>query len=234
MLTHIPFTQLFKADHGWLKKSSFHFSFAEYVDSNNMHYGPLRVMNDDFIAPHTGFDTHPHKDMEIITYILRGELTYQDCMRNNERLGRGSMQYASAGTGIRHTEHNEGDEEVHLIQTWILPSAKGLNPEYYSKTFTLEDRHNCWLHLIGPKGTEGVPNIYQDANMYVSEVDNGKVLDFDLQEGRQLYLKVMEGSAEMNGVTFVQGDAGKLSEVTLKVKALSDVHILLVEMQEIT
>ena len=135
MLTHIPFTQLFKADHGWLKKSSFHFSFAEYVDSSNMHYGPLRVMNDDF---------------------------------------------------------------------------------------------------IGPKGTEGVPNIYQDANMYVSEVDKGKVLDFDLQEGRQLYLKVMEGSAEMNGMTFIQGDAGKLSDVTLKVKALSDVHILLVEMQEIT
>ncbi|NOR56688.1 MAG: cupin domain-containing protein [Sulfurovum sp.] len=234
MLTHIPFTQLFKADHGWLKKSSFHFSYAEYLDRNNTHYGALRVMNDDFIAPHTGFDTHPHKDMEIVTYILRGELTYQDSMRNNERLGRGSMQYLSAGTGIRHTEHNEGDEEVHLIQIWILPSATGLTPEYESKIFTLEERQNFWLHLIGPKGTKGVTHISQDTNMYVSEVEKGKVLDFDLQKGRQLYIKVMEGSAEINGVTFVQGDAGKLSGVTLNVKALSDVHILLVEMQEIT
>lgn len=195
-----------------------------------MHYGTLRVMNDDIIQAHTGFDTHPHQDMEIVTYIISGELTHQDSMGNKESLGRGAIQYLSAGTGITHSEKNEGDEEVHLIQTWILPQAKGLEPQYGSKVFDPETRHNKWLHLIAPEGTLDVINIYQDANMYVSELDKNKSLTFELGESRQLYVKVMEGEVNINDIIFKEGDAAEVSGEDLNVEALSDVHILLVEM----
>ena len=230
LMTHIPFNTLYAADHGWLQ-SRFHFSFAEYHDRTNMHYGALRVMNDDIIQPHTGFDTHPHQDMEIITYIIRGELTHQDSMGNKECLGRGAIQYLSAGTGITHSEKNEGDEEVHLIQTWILPEAKGLNPRYGSKIFDPETRHNRWLHLVGSDDTGSAIPVYQDANMYVSELDKNKSLTFSLGKHRQLYVKVMEGDVNVNGVVFEQGDAAKVAGEDLHVQALKDVHILLVEMQ---
>ena len=231
MMRHIPFKSLYKAQHDWLT-TRFHFSFAEYHNSDNMHYGALRVMNDDFIQAHRGFDTHPHNDMEIITYILSGELTHQDSMGNKESLGRGCMQYLSAGTGITHSEKNEGDEVVHVIQTWILPQAKGLEPQYGSKIFTFEDRHNKWLHLIAPEGTPNITNIYQDANMYVSELDSGKVLTFKLKKSRQIYLKVLEGEVSINGFVFREGDAAEVENENLRVKALYKTHIMLIEMKK--
>lgn len=196
-----------------------------------MHYGALRVMNDDIIQPHTGFDAHAHQDMEIITYIIRGELTHQDSMGNKENLGRGAVQYLSAGKGITHSEKNEGDKEVHLIQTWILPKTKGLNPRYGSKVFDPETRHNRWLHLVGSDETDSAIPIYQDANIYVSELDKKGTLTFKLGENRQLYVKIMEGDANVNGVVFEQGDAAKVSGEDLRVEALGDVHLLLVEME---
>ncbi len=196
-----------------------------------MRYGALRVMNDDIVQPHTGFDTHPHEDMEIITYVIRGELTHQDSMGNKESLGRGSIQYLSAGTGITHSEKNESDEEVHLIQTWILPEAKGLIPQYGSMIFDSETRLNKWLHIIAPQGTSNVINIYQDANMYVSELDKNKSLTFELGENRQLYVKVMEGEARINDMVLKEGDAAEVSDEDLSVEALNDVHLLLVEMK---
>lgn len=229
-MKHIPIDSVYKAQHGWLQ-SHFHFSFAQYQDKENMHFGALRVMNDDLVQAHSGFNEHPHHDMEIITYVIRGELTHKDSMGNKESLGRGAIQYLSAGTGITHSEDNEGDEEVHLIQTWILPSEKGLNPQYGSKIFEEQEHHNKWLHLIAPEGTKNVINIYQDANMYVTELDSGKVLDFVVSPHRQVYIKVMEGSANINTVKYKQGDAGEIVEEDITVQALSDVHILLVEMK---
>jgi len=231
MTTIIPFSSLYAVDHGWLQ-SRFHFSFAEYHDRENMHYGVLRVMNDDIIQPHTGFGTHPHRDMEIITYVIRGELTHEDNMGNKESLGRGAVQYMSAGTGVAHSEKNEGDEEVHLIQTWILPSAKGQTPRYGSKVFDSEARHNSWLHLVGSDDTGAAIPIYQDANMYVTELDQNRTLSFGLGKNRQLYVKVMEGRAKLNGMLFEQGDAAKVSDEDLHVEALESVHILLVEMEK--
>jgi len=189
-------------------------------------------MNDDIIQPHTGFGTHPHEDMEIITYVIRGELTHQDSMGNKESLGRGSVQYLSAGTGITHSEKNEGDEEVHLIQTWILPHAKGLQPQYGSRVFEPEARHNKWLHLTAPFGTPDIINIYQDANMYVSELDQNKTLTFELGKNRQLYVKLMEGDAKINGMEFNEGDAAEVSDEDLHVEAMRNAHILLVEMKK--
>jgi len=197
-----------------------------------MHYGVLRVMNDDIIQAHTGFGTHPHQDMEIITYIIRGELTHQDSMGNKESLGRGDVQYLSAGTGITHSEKNEDDEEVHLIQTWILPKTKGLKPRYGSKVFESETRHNRWLHLVGSDKTDSAIPIYQDANMYVSELNKNKNLIFELRKNRQLYVKVMEGEASINDIVFEEGDAAEVSGENLRVEALSDVHLLLVEMEK--
>jgi len=229
MMKHIPFRTLYTAEHGWLE-SRFHFSFAEYYNKDNVRYGVLRVMNDDLIQSHTGFGTHPHRDMEIITYIIRGELTHEDSMGNKESLGRGSMQYLSAGTGITHSEMNEGDEEVHLIQTWILPNAKGKTPQYGSKIYDIEERHNRWLHLIAPEGTKDITNIYQDANMYVTELDNGKELDFELGSDRQVYLKVMEGEVSVNDFIFREGDSAEIVSENIYLRGVSHAHILLVEM----
>jgi len=229
MIIPIAFNSLYAANHGWLE-SHFHFSFAEYHDRENIHFGVLRVMNDDIIAPHTGFGTHPHHDMEIITYVLSGALTHQDSMGNAESLGRGSIQYMSAGTGVSHSEKNEGDVPVHLIQTWILPSYKGLLPRYGSKVFDVKARHNQWLHLIAPEGTPGVISIYQDANMFVSELDQNSTLGFTLKAGRQLYIKVMEGRGVINNSVFEPGDAAKVWDENLSIEALSAMHILLVEM----
>ncbi len=228
MIQHIPFNSLYSADRGWLQ-SNFHFSFAEYIDINNRQYGPLRVMNDDIIKPHSGFDTHPHHDMEIITYILRGELTHEDSMGHKESLGRGCIQYMSAGTGLTHSETNEGDDDIHLIQTWILPNKKGLKPQYGSKVFEFEDRHNRWLHLVGPNGSDAKINIYQDASMFCSEIDASKKLDFNLKDDRALYLKVMEGSADINGTIFKQGDAAKIEGEDIHVEAIENTNLLLVE-----
>lgn len=229
MIKRIPFASLYEADHGWLK-SRFHFSFAEYRNPDNIHYGPLRVMNDDIVTPHNGFAMHPHENMEIITYIIRGELTHQDSMGNKESLGRGDVQYMSAGSGVMHSEINEGDEEVRLIQTWILPKEKGLKPQYGSRRFAPGERHNRWLRVAGPAGSDAAITIYQDANMYAGEIDAGVTLGFDLRPGRQLYLKVMEGRAEINGVVFEEGDAAEVTDEALHVEAISGVHLLAVEM----
>ena len=123
MIKHIPFESLHVSSQGWLE-SRFHFSFAQYHNPQNMNFGVLRVMNDDVIAPHTGFGTHPHRDMEIFTYVLEGELTHEDSMGNKETLQAGDIQYLSAGTGIYHSEKNDGDVPVRLIQTWIVPHTK--------------------------------------------------------------------------------------------------------------
>jgi len=232
MMKHIPFRSLYQVDHGWLK-SHFHFSFAEYHDNDNMHYGALRVMNDDVIQAHTGFGTHPHRDMEIITYIIRGELTHEDSMGNKESLGRGSMQYLSAGTGITHSEKNEGNEEVHLIQTWILPREKNKTPQYGSKVFNDEDRHNTWLHLIAPEDTEDVTNIYQDAHMYVTELDNGKKLAFELGTDRQAYVKVMEGEVRINDFVCREGDAAQIEDENVVLKGIAHAHLLMIEMVKV-
>jgi redox-sensitive bicupin YhaK (pirin superfamily) len=231
MTRHIPYTSLYTADHGWLK-SRFHFSFAEYHNPDNIHYGPLRVMNDDRIAGNSGFGTHPHNDMEIITYVIKGALTHQDNMGHKETLGRGAIQYLSAGSGITHSEMNEGEEEVHLIQTWIIPAAKGLKPQYGSKVFDKSERHNRWLHLVGPQGSTAGIHIYQDASMFASEIDAGVTLTFDLQPDRQLYLKVMEGEGIVNGILFTAGDAAEVEGEPLKIEAAGDMHLLLVEMHK--
>ena len=229
MIRHIPFDSLYFAEHGWLQ-SRFHFSFAEYRNPDNVHFGPLRVMNDDVIAPGTGFGTHPHNDMEIITYVISGELTHKDSMGHSETLGRGDVQYMSAGTGVMHSETNEGSAPVHLIQTWIFPRARNLPPRYGSVRFSEADRRNRWLHFAGPDGGDTPVQFHQDANMYAAELDAGRTLAFTVEAGRQLYVKVMEGSVRVNAMMLEQGDAAEVTEEQLFFSADTYAHLLTVEM----
>ncbi|MDT8446090.1 MAG: pirin family protein [bacterium] len=227
MIRPIRFKDLFLSDLGWLR-SRFHFSFAEYRNPNNLNFGVLRVMNDDLVDPHQGFGRHPHRDMEIVTYVIQGGLTHQDSMGHRETLGPGDMQYMSAGTGVTHSEMNEGDQESRFLQMWVLPGQKGVAPKYGSKRFEPEERHNRWLQLIGPG--EGQVALAQDANFYVTELDAGQALDFQLGENRQVYLKLIEGQADLNGVEIGHGDAAEVLDEDLHLKTQPGAHILLVEM----
>jgi redox-sensitive bicupin YhaK (pirin superfamily) len=185
----------------WLK-SRFHFNFAEYSGGRD-HFGVLRVMNDDLVQPDRGFGEHPHRDMEIITFIIDGALTHRDSIsRKPETLGRGSIQYMTSGSGVRHSEHNlVKDKSLRFIQSWIVPRARGLTPAYGSMegtATTAEARRNRWAHLVSDANAKDVDTpvkIHQDCNMHVAELEPGAACtSLRLAEGRQAYMLVMEGS----------------------------------------
>lgn len=232
MIRIINFKDLFLSDLGWLQ-SKFHFSFAEYRNMDNLNFGALRVMNDDIVAAHQGFGRHPHADMEIVSYVISGSLSHQDSMNNKETLTRGDIQYMSAGTGITHSEMNEGEEEARFLQIWIIPEAKNLTPNYGSHRFQQSERLNQWLHLVGYKGNPenaAAAEIAQDANFYVTELEAGNNASFDVQEGRQVYLKVMEGEALLNGQSLIHGDAAEITEESIQIETKAGAHVLLIEM----
>ena len=147
----------------WLK-SIFHFSFADYYNPNNMNFGVLRVLNDDLINANSGFDTHPHKDMEIISYVVKGELTHGDSMENTSKLYRGHVQYMSAGTGVTHSEYNHGKPTLRILQIWILPDKKGYRPNYGEHPFKWPERKNQWLHIFSGKDGAAPIKINQNFN----------------------------------------------------------------------
>ncbi|GBG81087.1 hypothetical protein CBR_g31644 [Chara braunii] len=205
-LRHIPSSSLHVSTPTWWLESRFHFSFAEYYNPSNQEFGVLRVLNDDLVKPNSGFTTHPHRDMEIFTYILDGLLTHKDSMGSSETLGRGAVQYMSAGTGVRHSEMNHGDEMLRFLQIWIRPNRKGIPPNYGSRSFRKDDRHNKLHHVVtsyGRVGSQkdtgsGVIPIHQDANIFVSECDPGVQIQFPLEAQRQAYMVCMEGSLKVN------------------------------------
>jgi len=185
----------------WLK-SRFHFSFAEYGNPKNQDFGVLRVMNDDLVQPKRGFGTHPHRDMEIITYIVEGELTHKDSMGTEESLGRGSIQFMTAGNGVRHSEFNHGDRPLRFIQTWITPSAYGLKPNYGSCSGSASERKGKLQHLVSNVKDESVKTpveINQDCNAFATELKSGEKVTLDLPAGRMAYLLCMEGGVRLNG-----------------------------------
>jgi len=186
----------------WLE-SRFHFSFAGYYDKSRMNFGVLRVLNDDLVQPSEGFSTHPHNNMEIISYVVDGGLTHQDSMGTKETLYRGSVQYMSAGTGVTHSEYNDSASDIlRFLQIWIVPDKRGHIPRYGSKVFTLADRLNKIQHLVGneqdPTRPETVIPIHQDANIFVSELEERKHVTFTLKPSRQIYGVCIEGSLLFN------------------------------------
>ncbi|MDR7855782.1 pirin family protein [Tissierella sp.] len=231
MLRRLESKDMGKSDLGWLK-SLFHFSFSNYYNPDNMNFGVLRVINDDLLKANTGFDTHPHKDMEIISYVVDGELTHGDSMGNKNAIGRGHVQYMSAGTGIYHSEHNFGEDTLRFLQIWILPSEKGLKPSYGDYRFKWEDRKNKWLQIVSSVEGNAPIKIYQDANIYVLELDKDKEIEFKVDEGRQAYLVQIEGSTQIDGNILKDRDALEIVEEDIIIKANDLSHVLIIEMKK--
>ena len=196
-----------------------------------MGFRSLRVMNEDRVAPDKGFGTHPHRDMEIVTYVLEGALEHKDSMGNGEVLTPGEFQRMSAGTGIEHSEFNpSSDEPTHLYQIWLLPTEKGIEPSYEQKRF--DDRLQNELRLVAsPDGEEGSLKIYQDARIYLSRLDAGKLVDVDLADGRHAWLQVLRGSVTLNDIKLSTSDGAAVSdETSLTITATNDAEIMLFDL----
>ncbi|NLV89359.1 MAG: pirin family protein [Tissierellia bacterium] len=231
MLRKIDNTKMGSSDLGWLK-SKFHFSFAEYYNPSNINFGVLRVINDDLVKPGTGFDTHPHRDMEIISYIVDGELTHGDSMGNKRTLSRGHVQYMSAGTGVFHSEHNFGEETLRFLQIWIYPDKNGYEPNYGDYKFEWNDRKNKWLNIVSSKEGNAPIKVNQDVNIFVLELDKDKEIEFKVEEGRQAYLVQIEGTSDINKIILNMRDGLEIIEEDIKIKAIETSHILIIEMKK--
>lgn len=216
---------------GWLE-SRFHFSFAEYRNPQNINFGVLRVLNDDIIHPQGGFGTHPHQNMEIISYIVDGEITHKDSMGNEETLKRGEVQYLSAGDGIYHSEFNMNKtKDLRLLQIWILPPKNGLDRLYGSHKFEVEERKNKLLNIVSSQEGDAKIQIHQDVNLFVSELESGKKIEYSIGKNRQVYFTQIEGSSKINGIELSDGDAMEItSESQIQIHANSNSHFLFIEM----
>ena len=205
--------QRYYADHGWLK-TFLSFSFADYYDPQNEHWGALRVFNEDRIAAGTGFPTHPHRDMEILTYVFSGELEHQDSMGNRGVVKSGGVQFMSAGTGVRHSEVNpRNDQELHLVQMWVLPGRVGTPPTYGQMDFTRDDRLNRWLTVAsGEPNVEAPIALTQNATLRVARLEN-HALRHTFQPKRYGFLFVGEGEIDVNGEKLRHGDAVRAYDV---------------------
>lgn len=200
------------ADHGWLK--SFHsFSFAGYRDPAHDCFGCLRVINEDRIAPGTGFGTHGHRDMEIVSYVLEGELAHKDSMGNGSVIVPGDVQRMSAGTGVMHSEHNHADGVTHFLQIWIEPSELGIAPGYEQRNFDAASKRGVLRLVASPDGRDGSVLIHQDACVYASVLDAGDAVSHQLAAGRRCYVHVARGSVTAGGESLQAGDALKISGV---------------------
>lgn len=231
MLRKIESKSMGSSNLGWLR-SKFHFSFAEYYNPDNMNFGVLRVINDDLVEAGTGFDTHSHRDMEIISYVVNGELTHGDSMGNKNTITRGHVQYMSAGTGVYHSEHNLGKDELRFLQIWILPDKKGYNSNYGDYRFNWDNRQNTWLHMVSSKTGNAPIKINQDMNIFSLELEKGKEAAFPVNTGRQAYLVQIEGSSVINDIRLADRDGMEIVEEGISIRAEETSHILILEMNK--
>lgn len=233
MMRYIDHTKMGTSELGWLH-SRFHFSFADYYNPANIHFGVLRVLNDDVIEPQTGFDTHPHRDMEIISYVVEGEITHRDSMGHSSTLGRGDVQYMSAGSGVFHSEHNLGESPLRLLQIWIFPDAKGVAPQYGEFRFPWGDRVGKWMHMVGGRASSAPIRIHQDANLFATALGQGEESFLEVNSKRQCYLVQIEGKSEIHGsagnIALFEGDALEITEESVSIRAMHPSHFLAIEM----
>lgn len=225
-----PFQELGGANHGWLD-AKHHFSFASYYDPNRMHWGDLRVWNDDTIEPKTGFPTHPHNDMEIITYVRKGAITHRDNMGNEGRTEAGDVQVMSAGTGITHSEYNLEDEVTQIFQIWIIPSRTGDAPNWGAKPFPKGDRAGQFITLASgdPADTDALP-IRADAHVVGATLAKGEAAEYRLGKTRKGYLVPAKGAVEIDGVRVGARDGAAIADVDIiTVTAIEDAEIVLVD-----
>jgi redox-sensitive bicupin YhaK (pirin superfamily) len=219
------------ADHGWLD-TRFTFSFAEYFDPEHVQFRTLRVMNDDRVSGGGGFPTHPHRDMEIVTYVLEGALAHKDSMGNGSTIKPGDVQYMSAGTGVAHSEFNASQTEpVHLYQIWMFPDKNGYKPAYDQKYFSPEDKRGKLRLLVSPDGREGSVKIRQDNDLYATILGAGEKVKHELKPGRHAYVQVARGSVTLNGKKLETGDGAAISEEkTLEIVGADEAEVLLFDL----
>lgn len=219
------------ANHGWL--NTWHtFSFASYHDPRFMGFRSLRVMNEDVVAPGRGFGTHPHRDMEIVTYVLEGALEHRDSMGNGEVLRPGEFQRMTAGAGITHSEFNpSSDEPVHLYQIWLLPERRGLEPSYEQRRFDPTERHNRLRLVASRDAAEGSLLIHQDARIYLSSLDAGHEVTHRLAPDRHAWVQVLRGAVTLNGERLETSDGAAVSEESqLVLRAESDAEAMVFDL----
>jgi redox-sensitive bicupin YhaK (pirin superfamily) len=200
------------ANHGWL--NSYHtFSFADYYDPYHMGFRNLRVINEDRVQAGKGFGMHPHKDMEIISYVLEGALEHKDSMGNSSVIRPGEVQIMSAGTGIIHSEYNHSQTDlVHFLQIWILPDQKGVKPRYDQKMYSQAEKQGKLRLIVSQNGREGSVAIHQDANIYASLLDAQQQVDYQIKPNRHAWVQVVKGDITVNGQVLSAGDAAAVSD----------------------
>ena len=219
------------AEHGWL--NTYHtFSFADYQDPNFMGFRKLRVINEDRVQAGQGFGTHSHRDMEIISYVLEGQIEHEDSMGNGSIIKPGDVQRMSAGTGVTHSEFNPSKKELlHFLQIWILPEKTGLEPSYEQRSYKKEDRHNKLCLAASRDIQSGVVKIHQDVNLFVSLLDKDAKVEHRLKEGRHAWLQVAGGSVTLNKASLSAGDGAAISnERLLTITAKAPAEILLFDL----
>lgn len=218
-------------NHGWL--DSYHsFSFADYHDPQHMHFGALRVINEDIVQPGQGFGTHSHRDMEIVTYLLSGALEHKDSMGNGSIICPGDVQRMSAGTGVQHSEFNpSADAAAHLLQIWILPAADGIPPSYEQKNFTTVERRGKLCLIAAPDGHDGAVTLHQDASLYAGLFDGVETATHILAARRKVYVHIAQGSLRVNGQDLAAGDALMIeNETTVVLDHGQDAEVLLFDL----
>lgn len=201
------------ANHGWLD-TYYSFSFSNFYDPKQMGFRDLRVINEDRVSAGRGFGAHPHNDMEIITYIIDGELSHRDSTGTEATIRQNDVQRMSAGTGVVHSEYNNSDKPVHLLQIWIMPEANDLPPSYEDRTFNREEKQNQLRLIASRDGRSGSTKINQDASVYASLLDSGKSLALDLPAGRHGWVQLISGELDLNGTRLKAGDGAAVSEET--------------------
>jgi quercetin 2,3-dioxygenase len=231
MLTLRPAGQRGHAQHGWL--DSWHsFSFADYRDPQHVHFGPLRVINEDRVQPGGGFAPHRHEDMEIISYVLDGELEHRDSLGTGSIIRPGDVQRMSAGRGVQHSEFNGSNSEpVHFLQIWILPNERGIESSYEEQHFSVGERRGRLRLIASPDRTDGSVLIHQDARVYAGLFDGGESATLELAPDRRLYLQVARGQITADGATLAAGDALKLTDTrTLSLREARQAEVLVFDL----
>ncbi len=218
------------AEHGWLD-SRHTFSFANYYDPDHMGFRALRVINDDRVIGGEGFGTHPHRDMEIISYVVDGALEHRDSMGNGSVIRPGDVQRMRAGTGVTHSEYNHShDETVRFLQIWILPSKAGLRPGYEQKFFGDERKGSLRL-VVSPNGAEGSVQVEQDVSMYASILSDGQTVTHALDRGRHAWLQIVRGTVKVDGLELTEGDGASFSDAeTVSIQSVGDSELILFDL----
>jgi redox-sensitive bicupin YhaK (pirin superfamily) len=217
------------SDYGWLQ-TYWLFSFSDYYDPGNVQFGALRVFNDDVVQPGKGFPTHPHEEMEIVTIVLKGEMTHEDSMGNKAIIKAGDVQRMSAGKGLTHSEFNLAKEPVHFYQIWILPDEHGLQPTYDQKTYASSEWKNLLLPVASGQGVSETVTFHTDATIYRCDLDKGKSVEFDVTKTRRIFIYLTEGEMSVNGKNMETKDQARIdTDDSLSIKASTNAAFLLID-----